>query len=219
MPRLLFQKVGSAVWMSHLDLMRLFQRAFKRADLPLKHTQGFNPRPSVSIALPLSVGVASKCELLDFDLDGCSASCDEIRSRLNGALVDGVKVLSVYEQGRKIRNLSFLRCCVTLEYDNGVPENACTAIRELFARKALTVPKKTKSGMQDQEIISMIRSLAVSQAGERELQLDALICCQNPTLNPAQLSLAIEMYLPEMKPDFSRCERIEIFDNDEKLFR
>ena len=53
MPRLQFEKTGSAVWMSHLDLMRLFQRAFKRADLPLKHTQGYNPRPSVSIALPL----------------------------------------------------------------------------------------------------------------------------------------------------------------------
>ena len=70
MPRLLFEKTGSSVWISHLDLMRLFQRAFKRADLPLKHTQGFNPRPSVAIALPLSVGVDSVCELLDFDLDG-----------------------------------------------------------------------------------------------------------------------------------------------------
>ena len=53
MARLLFEKKGSAVWISHLDLMRLFQRAFKRAGLHLKHTQGFNPRPSVSTALPL----------------------------------------------------------------------------------------------------------------------------------------------------------------------
>ena len=57
MPRALFEKTGNAVWMSHLDLMRLLQRAFKRAGLHLKHTQGFNPRPSVSIALPMSVGV------------------------------------------------------------------------------------------------------------------------------------------------------------------
>ena len=64
MPRALFQKTGNAVYISHLDLMRLFQRAFKRAELPLTHTQGFNPRPSVSIALPLSVGVESRCELL-----------------------------------------------------------------------------------------------------------------------------------------------------------
>ena len=61
MPRLLFEKTGTAVWMSHLDLMRVFQRAFKRAGLSLTHTKGFNPRPSVSIALPLSVGVESVC--------------------------------------------------------------------------------------------------------------------------------------------------------------
>ena len=69
MPRALFEKVGTARFISHLDLMRLFQRAFKRAGLPLTHTQGFNPRPSVSIALPLSLGAESYCELLDFDLE------------------------------------------------------------------------------------------------------------------------------------------------------
>ena len=56
MPRALFEKSGNAIFISHLDLMRLFQRAFKRAGLPLTHTQGYSPRPSVSIALPLSVG-------------------------------------------------------------------------------------------------------------------------------------------------------------------
>ena len=121
MPRLLFEKKGEAVWISHLDLMRVFQRAFKRAGLPLTHTQGFNPRPSVSIALPLSVGVASGCELLDFDLDGCDVPLQEIRSRLNDALISGIRVLDVYEQGRKIRDLSLLRCSVMLEYDDGYP--------------------------------------------------------------------------------------------------
>ena len=95
MPRLLFEKKGSAIWISHLDLMRLFQRAFKRAGLHLTHTQGYNPRPSVSIALPLSVGVGSGCELLDFDLDADTVSCDEICSRLNHSLVEGVRVLQV----------------------------------------------------------------------------------------------------------------------------
>ena len=49
MPRALFEKTGNARYISHLDLMRVFQRAFKRAGLPLTHTQGFNPRASVSI--------------------------------------------------------------------------------------------------------------------------------------------------------------------------
>ena len=219
MPRLLFEKVGRAIWISHLDLMRLFQRAFKRADLPLKHTQGFNPRPSVSIALPLSVGVESRCELLDFELDGSDVSCDEIVNRLNEKLVDGVKVLSVYEHGKKIRELSLLRCRIIMEYDNGVPQDAVAAVRNLFCNDTISVPKKTKSGIQEQNIIPMIRSLSVDRIGEQEIEIDALICCQNPTLNPAQIPLAIEMYLPEMKPDFSRCERIEVFENNKNIFR
>ena len=132
MPRLLFEKTGNAVWISHLDLMRLFQRAFKRAGLALTHTQGFNPRPSVSIALPLSVGVASCCELLDFDLDGEAVPCEQIQQRLNQALVSGIRVLDVYETGRKLRELSLLRCHVLLEYDRGIPENAVSAICDLF---------------------------------------------------------------------------------------
>ena len=70
MPRALFEKTGMAAYISHLDLMRLFQRSFKRAGFSLTHTKGFNPRPSVSIALPMSLGVESCCELLDFDLEG-----------------------------------------------------------------------------------------------------------------------------------------------------
>ena len=219
MPRLLFEKTGNAIWISHLDLMRLFQRAFKRAGLPLTHTQGFNPRPSVSIALPLSVGVESRCELLDFDLDGESVPCEEIHTRLNDALVDGVKVLQVYTAGRKMRELSLLQCKVMLEYDNGVPDRALDLIQNLFSGQSVIVPKKTKSGIQDQDIIPMIRNLKVLHAGERMLELDALICCQNPTLNPMQLAAAIDICLPQIKPDFCKCSRIEIFDKDENVFR
>lgn len=219
MPRLLFEKNGNAIWISHLDLMRVFQRAFKRAGLPLKHTQGFNPRPSVSIALPLSVGVKSFCELLDFDLDGEPVSCDIIRSRLNGVLIDGVKVLDVYDSGEKIRDLAFLRCSIVMEYDSGTPKGAVDAMKGLFALKTLIVPKKTKTGLQDQDIIPMVRSLEVAEVGQRELQLNAVICCQNPTLNPMQLPLAISTYLQDLKPDFSSCSRLEIYDKDGNVFR
>ena len=218
MPRLLFEKTGNGVWISHLDLMRLFQRAFKRAGLPLTHTQGFNPRPSVSIALPLSVGVGSHCELLDFDLDGEVVSNAVIKEQLNRALVAGIRVLDVYDGGRKLRDLALLRCTVTLEYDQGVPAGAKNAIEALFARPSLTVPKKTKNGIQDQNIIPMIRKLEVT-AGEQEVVLDALVCCQNPTLNPMQLTAAIAREIPEMTPDHSVCLRLELFDTNEKIFR
>ncbi len=219
MPRLLFEKTGNAVWVSHLDLMRLFQRAFKRAGLPLKHTQGFNPRPSVSIALPLSVGTQSHCELLDFDLDCEFDQWDQLVDRLNSALVEGVSVLSVYHDGRKFRDLSLMRSKITLEYDLSVTNNAATAILELLSRDALIVPKKTKSGPQEQDIITMIRNVTVRSVGEKQLDIDILHCCQNPTLNPMQVSAAIEKYLPQYEPDFCKCCRIEVYDSDENVFR
>lgn len=219
MPRLLFEKTGSAVWMSHLDLMRLFQRAFQRAKLPLKHTQGYNPRPSVSIALPLSVGVDSVCELLDFDLDGVNVPCDEITERLNQALVSGVVVHATYENYRKLRDLALLDCRITLEYDRGVPDGAVDAIRELFARESIVVAKKTKNGMQDQDIVSMIHKFAIKQTEKCVLVINARICCQNPTLNPAQIIAAINLYLPEFAPDFTKCSRMEIMDAQENIFR
>ena len=219
MPRLLFEKTGNAVWISHLDLMRVFQRAFKRAGLPLTHSQGFNPRPSVSIALPLSVGVSSKCELLDFTLDGCDITCDEIRSRLNETLISGVRVLDVYEEGRKIRDLSLLRCEIHLEYAQTVSDFAVNEIKGLFERTDLVLPKKTKNGIKDENILPMIRSIRIARAGEEELILEAVICCQNPTLNPAQLVNAIATYLPHLTPVFTHCLRQEIYDNDEMIFR
>lgn len=219
MRRLLFEKKGNAVWISHLDLMRLFQRVFKRAGLHLKHTQGFNPRPSVSIALPLSVGVESECELLEFELDGQEVSCDEIKARLNSALVAGITVLDVYEDGRKYRDLSLLSCEITLTYDDAVPENTLIQLRELFMRPALVLPKKTKSGVQDQDIIPMIRRIDFCQKDVHTVVVTALICCQNPTLNPVQIPLAISTYLPELAPSHYRCRRLEIFDLQEKVFR
>ena len=218
MPRMLFEKTGNAIWISHLDLMRVFQRSFKRAGLPLTHSGGFNPRPSVSIALPLSVGVESACELLDFDLDGCEVSCEEMRDRLNATLVSGVKVLEVYEEARKIKHLAYLDCVVTLEYDNGAPE--ADAIAELFRRETLFVEKKTKSnGIQDQDILPMIRSMKVEQTDPQTLTISARVCCQNPTLNPMQMVAAIERHAPELKPDFAKCCRVEVYDTEDKIFR
>ena len=220
MPRVLFEKKGNAVWISHLDLMRVFQRSFKRAGLPLTHGQGFNPRPQVSIALPLSVGVESACELLDFELDGEAVSCTEIRDRLNQALVEGVRVLDVYDDGRKLKHLAFLDCVVTLEYDGGVPEQAADILRSFFAREEIPVEKKSKSaGIIEQNIVPMIKSLDVVQPDGHTVELHARVCCQNPTLNPMQLHAAILRHLPELTPDFAKSARIEIYDTEENIFR
>jgi len=218
MLRILFEKTGNAVWISHLDLMRLFQRAFQRAGLPLTHTQGYNPRPSVSIALPLSVGIESRCELLDFTLDTDAVDIESLPQRLNEKLIPGVRVLAAYADGRKLKDLTHMAVTVTLTYDAGVPDGAEEAIRNLLAESSIIVPKKGKNGTIDQDIIPMIRRVSV--AGESNcITLNAVICCQNPTLNPMQLASAIAIHLPQFYPDDVTCGRVEVYDNNEVVFR
>lgn len=220
MPRLLFEKTGNAIWISHLDLMRVFQRAFKRAGYPLTHTHGYNPRPSVSIALPLSVGIGSQCELLDFDLDCEISNFDEVRDRLNTVLIEGVHVREVYPNGMKIRDLAFLETNIDLIYDDQSSlRNKCESLRKLFSAQSLSVVKKSKNGLQDQDIIPMIKSIDFREVGEDCLRINLLHCCQNPTLNPMQVVAAIEKYLPELMPSAIHCERSKVFDLNFNIFR
>ena len=161
----------------------------------------------------------SRCELLDFDLDGEAVSCSQIMDRLNESLVEGVKVLSVYDTGTKLKNLFYLDTEVVLEYDTGIPEGAGEAISGLFSREMLVLEKKGKNGTVQQDIIPMIRSAQVQKRDENTLCICARICCQNPTLNPAQLAAAVNVYLPEFAPDHSTCRRLEIYDTENKVFR
>lgn len=219
MLRLLFTKTGNAVWISHLDTMRLFQRAFKRSGLHLKHTQGFNPRPSVSIALPLSVGVESICELLDFELEDQEVTCPLIMDKLNINLINGIRVIQVYENGSKLRNLKYLQCEINFEYDCGIPDGAVDAISKLFQRSELWMEKKGKNGITTQNIIPMIRTLEIDNPDNHTIRIRSVICCQEPSLNPFQLSAAVVKYLPQFAPDFIKCRRCELLDAEGQIFR
>lgn len=220
MPRALFEKTGNAIYISHLDLMRVFQRAFKRAGLPLTHTQGFTPRPSVSIALPLSLGVESQCELLDFDLEGDPIPNAQVLEKLNAALIDGVRIREIYSEGGRIKDLALLECELRLEYDGGIPADAVEKLQTFFRRDEIFMEKKSKTGkVNQQNIMEMIKRLDVEAAHSQEIRVHAIVCCQNPSLNPMQITGAIAQYLPEVAPDFVRCRRLEIFDQNETIFR
>ena len=219
MHRILFEKTGNAIYISHLDLMRLFQRAFKRAGLNLKHTQGFSPRAMVSIALPLSVGVESRCEVLDYELVDQALSFEEIRDRLNATMPAGIRVLEAYDSPRKPKDLTHLDIAICLEYDNGVPHGAAEAIRALFAREEVIVTKRGKNGPVDQNIVPMIFDLEINEISSQELELTARVCAQNPSLNPQLMVNAIEKELPDFRPDFTKISRREVIDPNGNIFR
>ena len=216
MPRLLFEKTGDSVWISHLDLMRVFQRAFRRAGLPLKHSQGFTPRAIVSIALPLSVGVSSYCELLDYELtDGVLAAPEQ----LNEKLPEGIRVLEIIENGRKIKELTHLRAKLVLTYDGGVPFGAVEAMYALYAQESLIIEKHSRKGKTETNILPMLCEKKIVQTDDKHIEMEVLVCAQNPSLNPQLLITAVELYAPALQPDYVEISRIEVFDTEGHVFR
>ena len=218
MHRLLYEKKNEGIFLSNLDLVRLFQRAFTRGGFMLKHSQGFSPKPYVSVALPLSVGMHSVCEIMDFELEGDIPIPTDLAERLNATLPKGILVTQVYESQRKVREIAYLTAKVTMEYDEGVPQGAADEVRSLFDRGDVIVSKHTKRGAEDTNICPMIKKLRVTDT-ENELILDSTVCAQNPSLNPMLLVTAIENYLPHLRPDFAWCLRLDILDAEEKSFR
>ena len=156
--RLLFTKTGRARYISHLDLMRTFQRAFSRAKISIKHTEGFNPHPFVSIALPLSVGFSSQCEILEFGLlEG--TSYEEVPERLTAVMPEGIVVHRCYPGERKLKELSYVNYIMTFDYPEGRPQETEPAMAALFGRESLVVKKKSnkaKSGFTEVDIIPLV---------------------------------------------------------------
>ena len=219
MSRLLFSKTGRARYISHLDLMRTFQRAFQRADLTIKHTEGFNPHPFISILLPLSLGFSSECEVLEFQLLGDTAP-EEVPARLNAVLPEGIKVERCYEGGRKAKELALVEYQLTMEYDNGIPTEASAVWQELLSRDSLQVSKKSKkakSGETTVDIIPLVKSFCVTEK-EGCFVLDAVISAQNPGLNPQLFMTALAKERPELMPDFVRYHRRAVMDSARNMF-
>lgn len=218
--RLLFTKTGRARYISHLDLMRTFQRAFARAKIPIKHTEGFNPHPFVSIALPLSVGFSSQCEILEFGLlDG--TSYEEVPDRLTAAMPEGVIVHRCYPAERKLKELRYVNYIMTFDYPEGRPQETEPALAALLGRKSLVVKKKSnkaKAGFTEVDIIPLIHSWHI-QGQSGAMVADLVTSAQNPGLNPDLIRAAFCAEYPEYTPDLVTFHRREVLDGEGKPFR
>ena len=91
--RIKFTKNGPLKFVGHLDVMRYFQKAIRRADLPAAYSEGFNPHMIMSFAYPLGVGVTSSGEYFDLDLT-CEMPTAMITSRLNETMAEGIEIVS-----------------------------------------------------------------------------------------------------------------------------
>lgn len=215
--RLRFKKTGRAVYISHLDLMHTMQRAFSRAGYELRYSEGFNPHPQISIALPLSVGAGSLCEIMDLRLK-TEEDPAEIPGRLTAALPEGIEIIEAYEPRRKTAELKWLRVSGVFEYDGRDAAQMAEALDRFYGQDELIISKKTKRGMGEADIRQAIKRIEL-RAGPGAVLLEAVISAQEPTLNPELLAEALRQKAPELAPDFAKFTRLETYDREMNVYR
>jgi radical SAM-linked protein len=216
--RLLIKKDGLGKYISHLDLMHTMERVFNRAGIKIWHTQGFNPHPYMSFCMPLSVGVESICEIMDFVLDD-DTPLDGLTQRLNEFLPAGVQVLEAYSSERKTKEIVWLEIAGQYIYDDATAEEKCLLLKELYSRESIVIERRTKRGFGNADIAENIKNIELSVKNEHTVALHGIIAAQNPSLNPEHLVTAIKQLMPENTPDFHFFRRIEVYDGDMKVFR
>ena len=215
--RMQFEKSGRAVYISHLDLMHTMQRVFLRADCPLKYSEGFNPHALISILLPLSVGVGSVCELMDFQLRE-DVDLAALPERLTAVMPEGIRALEAYPAGRKVRELKWLRVTGRYEYDHADPTEMAQKLCAFYAQDAIVITRKTKRGEGQMDIVPAIAELHI-RPEETCVTVEAVVSAQEPTLNPDHLVAALHQLAPELAPDFAAFTRQEVYTEDMQIFR
>ena len=144
--RAVFEKTGRAKFISHLDLNRCMLRIFRRSKLPVWYTEGFNPHPYYSFALALSLGFESSCEIMDFNITDDNMPLEEVRDRLNAVMPEGMRIISVAEQVKKITAITKAEYAFSFACDE--PEALHKAANELLGQQEIPIEKKTKKGVK-----------------------------------------------------------------------
>ncbi|MFA5523915.1 MAG: TIGR03936 family radical SAM-associated protein [Tissierellales bacterium] len=144
-----FSKKEDLIYISHLDLMRLFHRAFRRAEIPVKYSEGFNPHPQLSLATALALGVSSDGEYMDLELES-NMEPEEFKQRMNMILPNGIKILKAVPSYEKSSLVSLIRWSNYIVKFNTVDkmtiEEITNLINDFLNKKELILTKEKKKG-------------------------------------------------------------------------
>lgn len=146
--RVFYEKTGRAKYISHLDINRCMQRALRRAEIPVWYTEGFNPHPYTTFALPLSLGYESLCETMDLRITHMM-DCEEVTQRLNRTLPEGLTVRKTALQKFKPEKIKQASYQIRLKFEGCPPESALQHLVEFDKSSSILVMKRTKKGMKE----------------------------------------------------------------------
>ena len=184
--RVHYAKRGRLRFSSHRDFARAFERALRRAEIPMGYSAGFSPHPKISYVGAAPTGVASEAEYLEI---GVARECDPeiVRGLLDQALPDGLDIVEVLPAGPGSLAERMQASQWRLELPGVSPERAAVSVAGLLASEQVNVERRTKDGVRTVDARAAIVSAVVRPTVETE--------------GRAILDLVVRQAIPAVRPD------------------
>lgn len=172
--RIKFAKYGAMKFIGHLDMMRFFQKAVRRADIDVKYSEGFSPHQIMSFAAPLGVGIESCGEYMDLEVLSMS-SVEDMKDALNRVMVEGVEVLAVNVLPDQAKNAMASVAAASYqihlkEGSFGIPD-LVQSVALFYAQNQILYTKETKKNILEMDLKQGIYEI---QAGETQVLADSM---------------------------------------------
>lgn len=166
--RIKFSKEGPIKFIGHLDVMRYFQKALRRAGIDVAYSGGFSPHQIMSFAAPLSVGFESEGEYFDIQVNSLTDT-EDVRIKLNAVMAEGIKILKVSllpeGAGGAMASVAAASYLVSFRESVPLPENWRERLLDFYAREHIPVIKKTKRGEKEMDLKEGIFGLRLDGNG------------------------------------------------------
>lgn len=178
--RVKFKKDGDMIYISHLDLQKLLQRAFRRADVELSYSQGFNPHPKMSYGNALALGTESHGEYVDIEIEE-EISVEEFLTRLNKELPKGIDFIKAEEIDPKVPSLAstieYGEYIFTIEIQSPLSKEFIKSrIIDFMNQEEIMITKRNKKGkIVESDIRPMIKYFDLLSLEDNLITLEATI--------------------------------------------
>lgn len=213
MPRIIFKKEDAIRYISHLDLMRTFQRMLMRADLPIKYSEGFNPHMILNFALPLSVGAVSDRDFCEIALTR-DVKKEELLDKLKKAAPGGIAISDIsFESTPDFREVAKAEFIVKV-YSN-VSKNE---YEKFLSSESILTDKKTKKGIKEIDIKGMIYEYEIEEEEEYTKFRFLLAAGNTVNLNPSLIFKAAEKYIDGISVEYTDICRTNLYTEDGRCF-
>ncbi len=221
--RLKFSKNGPIKFIGHLDLMRYFQKAIRRAEIDVKYSEGFSPHQVISFAQPLSVGATSDGEYMDMTVNSMVSTAD-IMSRLNNVMNEGIEILAIEEltdSSEKAMTAAYAaKYSIKFRKTSKPDFDWLMEFKKYLELDKLPAMKKTKSGEKEIDMKPLIFDYSFDEENQSVTLLLSMssLATLKPMLLFEGLYKHLDKELPRTALDIHRLDIYKLVENGKETY-